>query len=189
MATTPAGQKKKGNKANFETFPPPPLDIPLTSEVLLNCSMKNDYQTICGAYDAKDHPLAMFINSENLFKKRDSFEKAPFDYLCILGNQTFMKALIDRNEKLGPENLDFTRKNANGYTCLHFACVWGHLDLCKLLVLQTGPTGSALLKSETVSKETPKQIATRCGHTNIIDFLTFAGIFKIIKIRIFLNHI
>jgi hypothetical protein len=176
MSQTPVNKKKGAKAQNIETFSAPPLDIELHQNFVYDCALKNDFQTICGAYDAKEHPLATYITTENLFNKRDNICKTPFDMAACIGNFEFLKALLERIEKLTPELLDFKKTNSNGYNCLHYACIWGRLNICKLLVFNTGPTGSILLNSKTVNNETPKDLAKRNIHLDIAEFLNFAGI-------------
>lgn len=175
MSQTPVN-KKKGTKAqNIETFPAPSLDIELYKNFVHDCALKNDFQTICGAYDAKEHPLALYITNENLFNKRDDLCKTPLDMAACVGSFEFLKALLERVEKLTPELLDFKNTNSNGYNCLHYACVWGRANICKVLIFNSGTVGSLLLKSKTVYNETPKDLAKRYNHANIVEFLNFAG--------------
>lgn len=175
MTTTPT-KKKAGKAKDIETFPPPPIDIELKPEIVFNAALNNDFQTICGAYDCKEHPLASYITKENLFIQRNEYSKTPFDLASCVGSYEFLKTLLERMEKLTPEVLDFKKTNTNGYTCLHHACIWGRADICKLLVFNTGLAGVFLLKSKTVNNETPKHLAIRYNHPNVVEFLNFAGI-------------
>jgi ankyrin repeat protein len=189
MSITPGSTKKKNTKTkDIETFPAPALEIELHPNILLNASLENDYQTICGALDFKDHPLSAYLINENLFNKPNEYGKKPFDLACSIGNQEFLRTLLERAERLNGVNtltapttgtvdlIDLRRTNSNGLTCLHHACIWGHLDLCKLIVNQNSALGSILIKMKTNNNETPKDIALRYNQIHVVNFLEFAGI-------------
>jgi hypothetical protein len=175
MAQTPVSKKKGAKGKDIEIFPPPPLDIELHPDIVSECALKNDYQTICGAFDAKEHPLASYITTESLFNKRNEFSKTPFDMAACVGNYEFLKVMLERIDKITPEILDFKKTNTNGYNCLHYACIWGRVNICKVLVFNSGSIGSQLLKSKTVNNESPKDLSKRYNHQEIVDFLNFAG--------------
>ena len=87
---------------------------------------------------------------------------------------------------------------------MHYACVWGRVDLCKFLIdfskpitdptehisevastinvkdkdkANLKPMGSILLKLRTKkTNETPLDLARRYKHTELIEFLNYAGI-------------
>lgn len=184
MASTPGGGKKANSKkaakseTSFETFPPPPLDMQLETNTLCELALKNDYQTLCGAYDTKDHPLSLYIQQEGLFQKRlrEYSMKTPLELACSIGNTLFILKLLERQEKL-MQIIDLNdllkKSNVQGYTLLHYACLWSNFDLCKLFVFNNS-IGNYLLKSKTINNETPKQIAKRYGHEKIVSFLESA---------------
>lgn len=135
---------KKQSKDLFERFPPPEIDIQSIDEnYLFECSLSNNYQPICGAFDVKEHPLASFVIEKNLFNKRDEFGKTVFDLAAYCGNKEFIKAILDRtNEK---ERIDENvlnlrnqlRPDKNAYNFMHFACIWNQKELVKYLAEHT----------------------------------------------------
>ena len=138
--SSPTPQKKKGKNAKdqIQLFPPPDIEtLVLDENIVFDCALKNDYATICGAFDAKEHPLAAYIVEKNLLNKRNEQGKTPFDLAILAGNKEFLKAMLERSgEKLDENvwNLRAQLKPTNAYNFFHYACIWGHLDICKLLI-------------------------------------------------------
>ena len=218
MASPTSGQKKKAKagKDQLQTFPPPELDMLTVDEsFVLNAALSNDYATICGAFDAKEHPLATFIAEKGLLNKRNECGKSPFDLAACVGNKDFLKCLLERQGDRLDESVWNLREQLNSarisYNFLHYACIWGYLDIVKLLIEQSKlildpdlneadlaaqqSTGqqqggnkkdqinsafmrtlsSVLLRSRARTGETPKQLAMRYEHHDIVDYLNFAG--------------
>lgn len=214
MSATPQKKSVKGSKEVVEKYPPPDIDVATLDDMyLFECAIKNDYKAVCGAFDAKEHQLASFIIENNLFNKRDLNGKSVFELAAYLGNKEFIKAILERsNEKLDEQvfNLRNQLKPSNSYNFMHYACIWGHFDLCKYLVeqtkliidpsndqhadlissstitmqsvksqnpvLNTKTLGSILLESKTSTGETPKDLAIRYNHEEIVEYLNYAGI-------------
>lgn len=211
-----AQQKKsnvKGSKDAGEKYPPPEIDVlTLDDNYMFKCSLNNEYQAICGAFDAKEHPLASFIVEKNMFNRRNEYGKTPFDLASLIGNKDFIRTILQRTDDKLDENIFSLRnqlKPSNAYNFMHYACIWGRLELVKFLVDQskliadpsidapdpvpaapgaknqapiipTKTLGSILLKSKTKNGETPKDLAKRYNHTELIEFLEYAGRFKTI---------
>ncbi len=204
-----SAKPKKGKPSVVaEKFLPPDLEsIEMTEDILFNAALNNDYATICGALDAKDHPLTAYIFENNLFNKRDSFGKSVFDLAAYLGNKDFIRLILERiGDKL--DETAFSVKQAlhinNNYNFMHYACAWGRVDLCKFLIdfskpisdpteppsevtsnskdkdkANLKPMGSILLKLKTKNtKETPLDLAKRYNHVELIEFLTYAGMIE-----------
>ena len=57
----------------------------MNENVLFKAALNNDYTTICGALDAKDHPLATYMFENNLFNKRNEFGKTFLELAAYLG--------------------------------------------------------------------------------------------------------
>jgi ankyrin repeat protein len=138
-----SANKKKGNKPgkdNVEKFAPPPTEnLILDNNILFEYSVSNDYQTICGAIDAGNHPISAYVIEQGLLKKRNEYGKTAFDLAASLGNKEFIRTLIERmgerpDDIASPFNLKQMIKQSNSYNFLHHACIWGRLDLCKLLI-------------------------------------------------------
>jgi ankyrin repeat protein len=128
----------KGSKDAFEKFPPPEIDVlTLDDNYLFNCSLKNNYQEVCGAFDAKEHQLATFVIERDLFNKRDGYGRTVFDLAAYVGNKEFIKAILDRsNDKIDENvfNLKHQLRHSNPYNFMHLACIWGREDLVRFLV-------------------------------------------------------
>ncbi|RNA38954.1 Ankyrin repeat domain-containing 45 [Brachionus plicatilis] len=142
MTSTP-NNKKKNNKISkeaIERFSPPDIEtLALDENFVLQCALKNEYQSICGAFDAKEHPLASFIAENKLFDRRDEHGKTAFDLAAQMGNKEFIRAILLRTDEKIDENVFNLRgllKPANSYNFLHYACIWGRLDLVKFLIEQ-----------------------------------------------------
>ena len=138
--------KKKGAKAGkeaVEKFTPPPIEnLVLEENILFDASLRNDYQMICGAIDAGNHPLAAYLLEQGLLNKRNNNGKTAFDLAATLGNKDFIRTLIERmgekpDDINAPFNLKQLIKPTNPYCFIHYACIWGHLDLCKMLIENT----------------------------------------------------
>ena len=203
----------KNSKDVIEKFPVPDIEsLKLDENLVFESAMRNEYATICGALDAKDHPLTTFLVEKNLLNKRDEFGKSAFDLAACLGNKDFIRTILERTgDKLDENafNLRAFLKPSNSYNFMHFACIWGHLELCKYLIdnqkqiaeismendlnssstmtiqsnkgaqVGTKSLGSILLKMRTKSGETPKDLAIRYNHQDLVEFLVFAGLHKI----------
>ncbi len=201
-----SAKPKKGKPSVVaEKFIPPDLEsIEMNEDILFKAALNNDYATICGALDAKDHPLTAYMFENNLFNKRDLFGKSVFDLAAYLGNKEFIRLILERlGDKL--DETAFSIKQAlninNNYNFMHYACVWGRVDVCKFLIdfskpiadpteplnematnakekekANLKPIGSILLKLRTKkTKETPLDIAKRYNHVELVAFLTYAG--------------
>lgn len=201
-----SAKPKKGKPSVVgEKFLPPDVEnLELEEEILFNASLSNDYSTICGALDAKDHPLTLYMIENNLFNKRDQYGKNFIDLAAYLGNKDFIRLILERaGDKLDEAtfNLKQLLSPTNNYNFMHYACVWGRVDLVKFFVDlpkpiadptdpqsevvaasnpkdkdkgNLKPMGSILLKLKTKTGETPLMLATRYKHLEIIEFLTFA---------------
>ena len=86
-----SAKPKKGKPSVVgEKFLPPDVEnLELEEEILFNASLSNDYSTICGALDAKDHPLTLYMIENNLFNKRDQYGKNFIDLAAYLGNDSY----------------------------------------------------------------------------------------------------
>lgn len=198
-----SAKPKKGKPSTVaEKFLPPDVEtLEMHENVLFDASLSNDYSTICGAIDAKDHPLTLYMIENNLFNKRNEFGKTFCDLAAYLGNKDFIRLLLERQgDKLDDTvfNLKQILSPTNNYNFLHYACIWGRLDLCKFLIdnskLITDPfdasdvssttnakdksnmkqLGSVLLKIKTKAGETPLDLALRYNHVEMIEFLKYA---------------
>lgn len=212
-------KSQKQSKDTFERFAAPEIEIEnINDNYLFDCALSNTYQTICGAFDAKEHPLATLIVERNLFNKRDAYGKTVLDLAAFCGNKEFIKAILDRsNEKLDDNVLNLRHQLKSGYTCMHFACIWNQEDVVKYLAEHsklivdpfsdhgdlfsassatmqqatslksqvTNPhmktLGCLLLRTKTKEGETPKDLAKRYGHSNLVEYLDYAGFLIINK--------
>jgi hypothetical protein len=86
----------KNVKETIERFPAPdPATISYDENILFECAMANNYQLICGAFDAKgEHPLATYIVEKDLFNKRNQHGKT---VNSLLGCFFFLSALLSDN--------------------------------------------------------------------------------------------
>lgn len=131
-------KSQKQSKDTFERFAAPEIEIDSVKDTFLfECSLANNYQTICGAFDVKEHPLATLIVEKNLFNKRDAFGKTVFDLAAYCGNKEFIKAILDRsNEKIDDNVLNLRhqlKSSSSGYNFMHLACIWNQEPLVKYL--------------------------------------------------------
>ena len=140
--TSSAGKKKaKPGKDAIEKFLPPDVEsLTLDDQILFKSCFKNDYQTICGAFDAKEHPLAVYIIENGLFNRKDDQGKSVFDLAASIGHKDFIRTILERtNEKLDETVLNLRKllnPAHNPYNLMHYACIWNQIDICKLLVDQ-----------------------------------------------------
>lgn len=215
MTSTPQNKKKsnKNSKEAIERFSPPDIEtLTLDENFLFKCALKNYYQPICGAFDVKEHALATYITENKLFEKRDEHGKTAFDLAAQIGNKEFIRNILIRTDEKIDENVFNLRnllKPTNSYNFLHYACIWGRLDLVKFLIEQqklildpliddfmsnsnatmqstksnsSNPNmktlGSALLRSKSKTGETPRDLAIRYNHHELVEYLNFAGKFK-----------
>ena len=138
--SSPTPQKKKGKNAKdqIQLFPAPDIEsLVLDENILFDCALRNDYATICGAFDVKEHPLAAYIVEKGLFNRRNQYGKTAFDLATLAGNKDFLKAVLERSVDKLDENVWSLRgqlRPAVAYNFFHYACIWGHLDICKFLV-------------------------------------------------------
>lgn len=201
-----AKPKKGKTSVVAEKFLAPDVEtLEMNEDILFRAAQTNDYATICGALDAKDHPLTAYMFENNLFNKRNEFGKSFCDLAAYLGNKDFIRLILERmGDKL--DESTFSTKQAlhisNNYNFMHYACVWGKVDLCKFLIdsskpiadptdpnsevasttntkdkdkANLKPMGSILLKLKTKkTQETPLDLARRYNHTELIEFLTYA---------------
>ena len=132
--------KKNKPKASVtaEKYLPPDMEsLELSENFLFNSSLNNDFTTVCGAIDAKDHPLTAYMVENNLFNKRNDFGKNFCDLAALLGNKEFLRTIFERSgDKLDDNvfNLRAMLSPNNNYNFMHYACIWGRLDLCKFLI-------------------------------------------------------
>ncbi|CAF0857118.1 unnamed protein product [Brachionus calyciflorus] len=213
MTSTPINKKKsnKNSKEVIERYPPPDIEsLILDDNIIFKSALNNDYQTICGAYDAKEHPLVTFINEHKLFDKKNEYGKNAFDLAALIGNKEFIRTILLRTDEKIDENV-FSLKNllkpSNSYNFMHYACIWGRLELVKFLVehqklmldpviensdllsnsnmtIQTSKSssansnmktlGSILLRSKTKTGETPRDLAKRYNHEDLLEYLNYA---------------
>ena len=201
----------KNSKDVLDKFPVPDMEtLKLDESFVFECALKNEYQTICGALDAKDNPLTAFIIEKNLMNKRDEFGRSVFDLAACLGNKDFIRTLLERSGDKLDDNAFNVRgliRPNNPYNFMHFACIWGHLELCKYLIdnqkqimdfsdnqndfnssssmtiqsnkgnaVPTKSLGTFLLKIKAKTGETPKELAKRYNHHELVDYLNFAGL-------------
>jgi ankyrin repeat protein len=136
-----AKQKKAKPTMAAEKFLPPDMEsLVLNENILFEASLKNDYATICGALDAKDHPLTAYLIENNLFNRRNENGKTFCDLAALVGNKEFLRTLLDRaGDKVDDNvfNLRMMLSHNNNYNFMHYACIWGRVDLCKFLVDNT----------------------------------------------------
>lgn len=215
MTSTPISKKKntKNSKELIERFSPPDIEtLVLDDNFLFKCALKNEYQSICGAFDVKEHPLATYITENKLFDKRDEYGKTAFDLAAQIGNKDFIRTILLRTDEKIDENVFNLRnliKPVNPYNFFHYACIWGRFDLVKFLIDQQKliidpliddfmsnssatmqstksnasnqnlkTLGSVLLRSRTKTGETPRDLAIRYNHHQLVEYLNFAGMFK-----------
>lgn len=194
--------KKKPNKGavSVEKFSPPDIENLVYDEnYTIECGLKNEYKNICGALDAKEHPLSTYVIENGLLNKRDVMGKTCFDLASYLGNKDFIRTILERTgERLDETMFGFRDQiNAqNSYNFLHYACIWGRLDLCKYLIdsqklivdpaldisqldpktlpLYQKTLGSILLVAKTKTGETPIMLAERYEHESLVEYLKIA---------------
>lgn len=156
-----SASKKKANikgKETIEKYAPPPVEnLILNEDILFDLSLKNEYQTICGAIDAGTHPLTVYILEQNLFNKHNHNGKTAFDLAASLGNKEFIRTLLERmgdrlDDTQQPFNIKQLVKQSNAYNFMHHACIWGRLDLCKLLIENTKLVNEPVADDEFTSK-------------------------------------
>jgi ankyrin repeat protein len=130
----PGGKAQKSD----EKFPPPDIEsLQLDDDFLFRSALQNDYATICGAFDAKEHPLALYLVEKSLFNKRNEFGKTVFDLAAKLGHRDFIRTILDRtNDKI--DELVFSlrtqlKQKSAPYNFMHYACIWNRYDLVKYL--------------------------------------------------------
>lgn len=82
-----SAKPKKGKPSVVaEKFLPPDVEnLEMTEDILFNAALNNDYSTICGALDAKEHPLTAYMIENNVFNKRNEFGKSFCDLAAYLG--------------------------------------------------------------------------------------------------------
>ena len=191
----------KGTQGVVEKFPPPDIEtLKFDENYMFECALKNDYKNVCGALDAKEHPLAQFVTENGLLNKRDANGKTCFDLCAYLGNKDFIRTILDRTNERLDENMFNLRgqiRASNSYNFMHYACVWGRLELCKYLAengkmivdpaldtsqidpknlsMYNKTLGSVLLRTKTKTGETPKQLAQRYEHHGLVAYLNYAG--------------
>lgn len=127
-----------GGKKQDEKFPPPDMEsIQLDEDFLFRSVLNNDYATICGAFDAKEHPLAIYLIENSLFNKRNEYGKTVFDLAAKLGHKDFVRTILDRtNDKIDELafSLRLQLKSKNSpYNFMHYACIWNRYDLVRYL--------------------------------------------------------
>jgi ankyrin repeat protein len=203
-----SAKPKKGKPSvTAEKFLPPDMEaIELHEDILFNAALNNDYTTICGALDAKDHPLTTYMIENNLFNKRNKYGKNFADLSANLGNKEFIRLMLERLGDRVDENafnLKAMLSLNNSYNFMHYACIWGQTELVKFLVdyakmiadptdpqyesismtntkdknSNLKPIGSVLLKLRTrETKETPLMLAERYKHQELVEFLNYAGL-------------
>jgi len=193
----------KGAPGGIEKFPPPEIEnLKYDENYMFDCSLTNEYKIVCGAFDAKEHPLATYVIENNLLNKRDENGKTCFDLAAYLGNKDFIRTILERTNDRLDENMFNLRgqiKANNSYNFMHYACIWGRLELCKYLVdslkmivdpavdvsqidpkslnspLYSKTLGSILLRTKTRGGETPKNLAKRYEHHDLVAYLNYAG--------------
>jgi ankyrin repeat protein len=194
--------KKKPNKgaASVEKFPAPDIENLVYDEnYMFDCGLKNEYKNICGALDSKEHPLSTYVIENGLLNKRDDMGKTCFDLAAFLGNKDFIRTILERTgDRLDETIFNFRDQiNAkNSYNFVHYACIWGRLDLCKYLIdsqklivdpsvdvsqlepktlpLYQKTLGSILLAAKAKTGETPIMLAKRYEHESLVEYLTVA---------------
>lgn len=161
-----SAKPKKGKPSVVaEKFLPPDVEnLEMTEDILFNAALNNDYSTICGALDAKEHPLTTYMIENNVFNKRNEFGKSFCDLAAYLGNKDFIRLILERtNDKLDENtfSLKQTLSVNNNYNFMHYACIWGRTDLCKFLIDYSKPIAdptdpSSELSSTTNTKDKDK---------------------------------
>jgi hypothetical protein len=135
-----SGNQAPGGKTQKldEKFPPPDIEsLQLDDDFLFRSALQNDYPIICGAFDAKEHPLALFLIENGLFNKRNELGKTVFDLAAKLGHRDFIRTILDRtNDKI--DELAFNlriqlKQKLAPYNFMHYACIWNRYDLVKYL--------------------------------------------------------
>lgn len=195
----------KGSKDTVEKFQPPDIEnLKYDENYLFECALNNEYKALCGSFDAKEHPLATYIAERKLFNKRNDMGKTAFDLAAYLGNKDFIRTILERtNDRIDESIFDIRNllKPSNPYNFMHHCCIWGRLDVCKFLVehqkqivdpsvdlsqidlssnqknpnINTKTLGSVVLRTKTRSGETPKDLAKRYNHDDIVQYLNYAG--------------
>lgn len=172
-----SANKKKQHKAGkevVEKFLPPEMDnLTLDENILFDLALKNDFKTICGSIDAGTHPLSAYVIEQNLLNKRNQYGKTAFDLASSLGHKDFIRTLIERmgekpDDITQPFNIKQMIRLSNPYNFLHYACIWGRLDLCKLLIENTKlVTDPASEESDFVSKSSETFRSAKTTNANI----------------------
>lgn len=201
-----SANKKKNPKSGpggIEKFPPPEIEnLKYDENYMFECALANDYKNVCGAFDAKEHPLAAYVIENGLLNRRNANGKTCFDLSAYLGNKDFMRTILERTSDRLDENAFNLRaqiKASNSYNFMHYACIWGRLELCKYLVesqkmivdpaiditqiepknftlpIYNKTLGSVLLRTKTRTGETPKSLAKRYEHHELVNYLNYAG--------------
>ena len=137
MVRNPSGGGNKKQQVS-ERFAAPSIEAlgELNDTLLLCMAKQDDYASVCGAYDAKEHALASYVNEQRLFNKRDEYGKSAFDLAAQLGHKNFVKHVLERTgDRIDESTFDIRRqlKPGNVYNWMHHACVWNRLDLVKFL--------------------------------------------------------
>ena len=141
---------------------------------------------------SKDFTEVIIIHNKNILKK----------LIESLGNKDFIRTILERTTDRLDENMFNLRgqiKANNSYNFMHYACIWGRLELCKYLVdspkmivdpavdvsqidpkslnspLYSKTLGSILLRTKTRGGETPKNLAKRYEHHDLVAYLNYAG--------------
>lgn len=91
--------------------------------------------------------------------------KNPLYIAAREGRTDLVHALCDAGARL-------PRKNAFGYSLLHFAAIWNHAGVLDSLLCATGADVNA---KDTPMKYTPLHIAARKGYTEVVNVLIRGG--------------
>ena len=98
------------------------------------------------------------VNFTKAYVDRSAFMEA-----ANSGNPVIMKQLVERGAKIN-------ETDRQGYTPLHYACTWGHVEAVKLLIkLGANPD------IRNVLGVTPMMVATQNAHSEVVQILKDAG--------------
>lgn len=108
--------------------------------------------------------MKLLVSNGSYLNIKTSDEQATaLIYACYSGHLEIVRHLLELNGRRLDSLVDTTMKNKNGLSALHRACIKGHTQIVKLLVVY-----GANVNEKTLVHETPFLIASREGHILII---------------------
>uniref|UniRef100_A0A0B6YBG7 Uncharacterized protein n=1 Tax=Arion vulgaris TaxID=1028688 RepID=A0A0B6YBG7_9EUPU len=129
--------------------------------IVTHCIYRNDTETLKRCFEDPTSPYKDQMNE--LLNQRDDDGKSPLDVAAILERTDIVKMLI----QFGADVNIFTSK---GYSCLHYAALWGRLEVLQILVENGGN-----LYQRNIHGETPRDAALRYNQTESATYLELAG--------------